>query len=73
MIPKYDSYFYLSVALGAASMGFVVTYPLMKRFTYWPQIILGKLFHYALLINITPYYMCVILHHITSSHITLLQ
>jgi 4-hydroxybenzoate polyprenyltransferase len=26
-----------SVLLGASSMGLVVLYPLMKRFTYWPQ------------------------------------
>ncbi|XP_057314585.1 4-hydroxybenzoate polyprenyltransferase, mitochondrial-like isoform X2 [Hydractinia symbiolongicarpus] len=30
-----------SVFLGAASMGLVVSYPLMKRFTYWPQLFLG--------------------------------
>ena len=31
-----------TVCLGAASMALVVTYPLMKRVTYWPQLMLGK-------------------------------
>lgn len=30
-----------SIALGAASLSLVITYPLMKRFTYWPQFVLG--------------------------------
>lgn len=30
-----------SIALGAASLSLVVTYPLMKRITYWPQLMLG--------------------------------
>ncbi|CAB1321701.1 unnamed protein product [Coregonus sp. 'balchen'] len=32
---------YYSIALGAASLSLVVTYPLMKRITYWPQLVLG--------------------------------
>ncbi|KAM7415809.1 hypothetical protein PAMA_018052 [Pampus argenteus] len=32
---------YYSIALGAASLSLVVTYPLMKRITYWPQFVLG--------------------------------
>ena len=32
-----------SVALGAASLLLVITYPLMKRVTYWPQLALGEL------------------------------
>ena len=32
-----------SIFLGASSMALVVTYPLMKRFTYLPQVYLGKL------------------------------
>ena len=31
-----------TVCLGAASMVLVVTYPLMKRITYWPQLMLGN-------------------------------
>lgn len=30
-----------SIALGAASLSLVITYPLMKRITYWPQFVLG--------------------------------
>ena len=36
-----------SVLLGAASMGLVVTYPLMKRFTYYPQFVLGLAFNWG--------------------------
>lgn len=28
--------------LGASSLLLVVTYPLMKRITYWPQLTLGE-------------------------------
>uniref|UniRef100_A0A3B3ZT58 4-hydroxybenzoate polyprenyltransferase n=1 Tax=Periophthalmus magnuspinnatus TaxID=409849 RepID=A0A3B3ZT58_9GOBI len=31
-----------SIVLGAASLGLVVTYPLMKRITYWPQLLLNE-------------------------------
>ncbi len=34
-------YFGFSIILGASAMGLVITYPLMKRFTYWPQFFLG--------------------------------
>lgn len=32
-----------SIALGAASLGLVVAYPLMKRVTHYPQAVLGML------------------------------
>jgi 4-hydroxybenzoate polyprenyltransferase len=32
---------YYSILLGAASLSLVVTYPLFKRITYWPQFVLG--------------------------------
>ena len=32
-----------SILLGASSLGLVVTYPLFKRITYWPQFVLGVL------------------------------
>ena len=38
---------WFSVLLGAASMGLVVTYPLMKRFTYYPQFVLGLAFNWG--------------------------
>ena len=30
-----------SIFLGASSLSLVITYPLMKRITYWPQAVLG--------------------------------
>mmetsp|Transcript_994 Transcript_994/g.2847 ORF Transcript_994/g.2847 Transcript_994/m.2847 type:complete len:401 (-) Transcript_994:88-1290(-) len=33
--------------LGAASLPFVVSYPLMKRFTNWPQLVLGITFNWG--------------------------
>ncbi|XP_022302961.2 4-hydroxybenzoate polyprenyltransferase, mitochondrial-like isoform X1 [Crassostrea virginica] len=40
-----------SVVLGAASMGLVITYPLAKRFTFWPQAFLGLTFNYGALLG----------------------
>ncbi|CAI9719983.1 4-hydroxybenzoate polyprenyltransferase, mitochondrial [Octopus vulgaris] len=40
-----------SVILGTTSMLFVTTYPLAKRFTYWPQIVLGITFNYGALLG----------------------
>lgn len=42
---------YYSIALGAASLSLVVTYPLMKRITYWPQFILGLTFNWGALLG----------------------
>lgn len=42
---------YYSIALGAASLGLVVTYPLMKRITYWPQFVLGLTFNWGALMG----------------------
>ena len=53
----------ITIILALASMPFAFTYPLMKRFTYWPQLFLGITFNYGLLlgwtavtneINLTP-------------------
>jgi 4-hydroxybenzoate polyprenyltransferase len=30
-----------SILLGASSLSLVIIYPLMKRITYWPQLVLG--------------------------------
>ena len=38
-----------TILLGLASMPFAFSYPLMKRFTYWPQLFLGFTFNYGLL------------------------
>ena len=40
-----------SVLLGASSMGLVVLYPVMKRFTYWPQLVLGLAFNWGALLG----------------------
>ena len=36
-----------------ASMPLAFTYPLMKRFTYWPQLFLGITFNYGLILGWT--------------------
>lgn len=40
-----------SVFLGASSLGLVICYPLMKRFTYWPQLVLGCTFNWGALLG----------------------
>ncbi|CAG9764845.1 unnamed protein product [Ceutorhynchus assimilis] len=40
-----------SVILGASSMALVITYPLMKRITYWPQLMLGFTFNWGALLG----------------------
>ncbi|XP_054846107.1 4-hydroxybenzoate polyprenyltransferase, mitochondrial [Eublepharis macularius] len=42
---------YYSIVLGAASLSLVVTYPLMKRITYWPQLVLGLTFNWGALLG----------------------
>ena len=41
----------LTIILAICSMPFAFTYPLMKRFTYWPQLFLGLTFNYGLLLG----------------------
>ncbi|KAJ1959169.1 Para-hydroxybenzoate--polyprenyltransferase, mitochondrial precursor (PHB:polyprenyltransferase) [Dispira parvispora] len=45
-----------SICLGFASMPFVIVYPLMKRWTYWPQSVLGLAFNWGALLGWTA--MC---------------
>jgi len=40
-----------SVVLGASSLGLAITYPLMKRVTHWPQLILGFTFNWGALLG----------------------
>ncbi|XP_035892315.1 4-hydroxybenzoate polyprenyltransferase, mitochondrial [Anopheles stephensi] len=40
-----------SILLGASSLGLVVVYPLMKRITYWPQLMLGATFNWGALLG----------------------
>uniref|UniRef100_A0A914DNP0 4-hydroxybenzoate polyprenyltransferase, mitochondrial n=1 Tax=Acrobeloides nanus TaxID=290746 RepID=A0A914DNP0_9BILA len=44
---------WMSVAIGAASLSLVFTYPAMKRFTYWPQVFLGLAFNYGAILGYT--------------------
>ena len=41
---------YFTIFLAFASMPLAFTYPLMKRYTYWPQLFLGITFNYGLLL-----------------------
>lgn len=41
----------MAIALGILSLAFIGTYPLMKRFTWWPQLFLGFTFNFGALIG----------------------
>ena len=43
----------ITIILAFGSMPLAFTYPLMKRFTYWPQLFLGITFNYGLLLGWT--------------------
>jgi len=43
----------LTIVLALGSMPLAFTYPLMKRFTYWPQLFLGITFNYGLILGWT--------------------
>ena len=42
---------FLTILFAIASMPLAFSYPLMKRFTYWPQLFLGITFNYGLLLG----------------------
>ena len=42
---------FLTIALALLSMPLAFTYPLMKRYTYWPQLFLGITFNYGLILG----------------------
>ena len=44
---------WFTILLALISMPFAFTYPLMKRFTYWPQLFLGVTFNYGLVLGWT--------------------
>ena len=44
---------FFTIILALASMPFAFTYPLMKRYTYWPQLFLGVTFNYGLILGWT--------------------
>lgn len=41
----------MAIGIGVVSLLFVVTYPLMKRFTWWPQLFLGFTFNFGALLG----------------------
>ena len=43
----------LTIILALLSMPLAFTYPLMKRYTYWPQLFLGITFNYGLILGWT--------------------
>lgn len=45
-----------SIVLGASSLGLVISYPLMKRVTYWPQLVLGFTFNWGALLGYSAIY-----------------
>nr|CDJ94315.1 UbiA prenyltransferase domain containing protein [Haemonchus contortus] len=65
---------WFSVAVGSASMLLVVVYPLAKRYTYWPQFVLGATLNWGVLIawaellprdqfyTVLPLYVSTVLH-----------
>ena len=44
---------YFTIIIALASMPLAFTYPLMKRYTYWPQLFLGITFNYGLILGWT--------------------
>ena len=42
---------YLTIILAIGSMPLAFSYPLMKRYTYWPQLFLGITFNYGLILG----------------------
>ena len=44
---------FLTIILALGSMPLAFTYPLMKRYTYWPQLFLGITFNYGLILGWT--------------------
>ena len=44
---------FLTIVLAICSMPLAFSYPLMKRYTYWPQLFLGITFNYCLILGWT--------------------
>ncbi len=42
---------WFTIVLGASSLALVGVYPFMKRFTYWPQLVLGLTFNWGALVG----------------------
>ncbi len=43
----------VTIGVGMASLGLVAIYPFMKRYTYWPQLVLGLTFNWGALVGWT--------------------
>ncbi|VDD92552.1 unnamed protein product [Enterobius vermicularis] len=66
---------WFSVAVGASSLIFALLYPFAKRWTYWPQVVLGITLNYGVLISwahllpnnflqVTPLFVATVIHTI---------
>ena len=53
LLERFNLFNNLTIILALASMPLAFTYPLMKRFTYWPQLFLGITFNYGLVLGWT--------------------
>ncbi len=42
---------WFTIMLGTASLAVVAIYPFMKRYTYWPQVVLGLAFNWGALVG----------------------
>lgn len=51
LINCFIDFFIISIILGASSLLLVLFYPIMKRFTHWPQIVLGMTFNWGALLG----------------------
>ena len=51
-----------TIILSCLSLPVVVIYPLMKRYTYWPQFILGIAFNWGVLVGYSAMYNMTVLH-----------
>ena len=46
----------LAIYFGILSLPLIILYPFMKRFTYWPQLILGLVFNWGVIIVLFQFY-----------------
>ena len=53
---KYRIYKINTVLIGLASIPLVIVYPFMKRYTYWPQLVLGLVFNWGIIMISVEFY-----------------
>lgn len=56
----------VTIFLGFLGVGLIATYPWLKRITYWPQIFLGLMMNWGLVMGVAAY------HHLMDSGVILL-